>query len=302
MRTAPATIDAMLDQSTARDHSLTLARCVKIVLRDGTEMGFTDHDRDLVVPVSNDSYEPLTYRAGHGLIVGDLDLALGLDADSTEFSAPINELISREAVLARRFNHAKTYIFDVDWTLDEPLPLELMGGSIADSRNERHMAVFEIRSLNDYWNVTVGSLLTPRCRADFGDVKCGVTPVNRLVAVSQVISTMRFAVDIAEDIADDFYRFGEAEFLTGDLAGTWPYEIVAFDSYTHEVETLSPMPGFPEVGDQLFLRNGCSKVKELPADPTVPTCATYQNWRRFRGFDQVPGSDRFLRFPVPGNG
>lgn len=295
MRTAPANIDAMLGTTV-----LTLSRCVKIVLRDGTELGFTDHDENLTVPLANDFYDPLNYRAGHGLIVGDTDLRIGLDADNTEISLPINELVSRSKVLSRRFHMADVYTFETDWTDPAAGAVEMMAGYIAEARPENNMAVFEVRSQADRWNTVIGSLLTPRCRADFGDVKCGVTPVNTPASVAQVISNMRFIVDLDQDYPDDHWRFGSVEFLTGELAGTWPYEIVAFDGYEGEVEVLAPMPGFPEVGDQLFLRNGCSNVK-FTDDPLIPTCATYNNQRRFRGFDQVPGTDRFVRFPIPGS-
>lgn len=296
MRDASPSITTMLGTT-----QLTLARCVKLVLRDGTELGFTDHDRDLVVPMASDFYDPVTYLAGHGLIVGDITLAVGLDSDNTEAKFPINEMISRAHVLSRRFNHADVYLFDVDWTQSVPEPLEIMKGHVADSRAERNAAVFEIRSSADYWNTVVGRLLSPRCTADFGDAQCGATPVNTACAVLQAISNMRFIVDIAADLADDYFRFGEAEFLTGDLAGTWPFEVVAYDGYTQEVEVLSPMPGTPVAGDQLLLRNGCSRVKSSD-DATVPTCLTHNNVRRFRGFDRVPGTDRYLRVPIPGSG
>jgi uncharacterized phage protein (TIGR02218 family) len=294
VRDAPASIAAMLGTT-----QLTLARCAKLVLRDGTELGFTDHDRDLVVPLDNDLYEPITYRAGFGMISGEIDLALGLEADNTEVTFPINEMISRAAVLARRFHMADAYLFDVDWTQDAPEAMEIMAGYVGDARPERNMAIFEIRSQADRWNTTIGRLLNPRCKADFGDVLCGKTPTVYETTVVEAISNMRFRVGLPDNFADDFFRYGTAEFTSGALGSTWPFEIIAFDGYLQEVEVLSPMPGFPANGDTVLLRNGCSRVKKAD-DPTVPTCLTHDNVLRFRGFDQVPGTDRFVRFPIPG--
>jgi len=297
MRTAPASIEAMLGTT-----QLTLARCFKFVLRDGTEMGLTDHDRDLVVPLDNDSYGAITYYAGHGVIIGDIQVTIGLEADNTEASIPIGEMVRREAVLARRFHNADCYIFDADWTQAAPEPLELIAGYIAEARTERNMAVFEIRSQADRWNTVIGALAAPRCRADFGDRLCGATPTNYPAVVSDVLSNLRFMIDVVSlNLADDFFRFGEAEFLTGDLAGTWPYEVVSYDGYTGEVEVLSPMPGLPQAGDQLLLRNGCARIKESD-DPLIPTCVTHDNVRRFRGLDQLPGTDQYLKMPIPGEG
>lgn len=298
MRVAPSTIATMLGTT-----QLSLARCAKFVLRDGTELGFTDHDRDLVVPLFNDFYDPITYLAGHGMIVGDIDLAIGLDADNTEASFPINELISRSGVLSRRFHNADCFLFDVDWATDDPESFDMMAGYVAEARPERNMAVFEIRSQADRWNTVIGSVMSPRCRADFADHWCGATATNYPAEVFEVASNMRFKAVLAGGVVkgEDFFRFGEAEFLTGPLAGTWPYEIVAYDAYEGEVEVLSPMPGFPEPGDQLLLRDGCSRLKESD-DPTIPTCVTHDNVLRFRGQDQVPGTDHYLRFPIPGQG
>lgn len=297
MRTAPSSIDTMLDGTI-----LTLSRCVKMRLRDGFEFGFTDHDRDLTVALDNDFYEPLTYLAGHGLIVGDIDLAVGLESSNTEAKLPISELITREAVLARRFHGAKAFVFDVDWTQDTPQPLEIMAGHIAEPRIERNVAVFEVRDQADFWNVTIGRLLSPRCSADFGDGQCGATVTNHSATVSETLSNMRFKLNFGgPSFADDHFRFGEVEFLSGDLASTWPYEVVRYEGSTGEVEVLSPMPGFAGVGNSALIRIGCSKLKSSD-DPSLPTCLTHQNVGRFRGFDRVPGTDRFVRFPIPGMG
>lgn len=277
---------------------LTLSRCVKIVLRDGTEIGFTDHDVDLVVPLANDLYEPVTYRSGHGMIVGDISLAVGLEADNTEFSFPINEMISRASVLSRRFGMADCYFFDVDWTQPTPSPLAIVAGYIGDVRSEKNMAVFEVRSDADRWNSVIGRLAAPRCTFDFGDSDCRATPTVYATTVLEAISNMRFRVDLPSNYADDFFRFGTVEFTTGALAATWPYEVVSFDGYLQEVEVLAPMPGFPGVGDSVLLRDGCSRVKKAD-DPAIPTCLSHNNVLRFGGLDQIPGTDRFIRMPIP---
>ena len=300
MRDSPASIGTMLSVRTST--TLTLARCVKLVLRDGYEVGFTDHDQPLTVPLSNDSYQPLEYQAADSIEVGDLDLAIGLSADNTEITAPLSALITQTRLLARRFHMADVYIFDVDWTQETPQPLELMAGYITDATPAQGRVRFQVRSQADRWNTVIGRLASPRCSADFGDIKCGVTPTEYPCEIFESTSNMRFTVGgmAGGPYSDDFFRFGTVEFLTGPLADTWPFEIVSYDGYEGEIELLSPMPGFAQVGDQLVVRNGCSKLKRFPDDPTVPTCATYSNQRRFRGFDQMPGSDRFLRFPIPG--
>lgn len=296
MRDAPASIETMLGTT-----QLTLARCIKFVLRDGFEIGFTDHDEDLIVPLSTDISGATTYRAGVSMMVGDMNIAIGLQADNTEVRFPWGELISRANTLSRRFHMAKAYAFDVDWTQTGAslLPLELMAGYVADASPQNNMGVFEIRSNADRWNATVGRIAAPRCTADFGDAQCGAAVTSYPSVVVESISNMRFRIDLPQNLADDFFRFGTVEFVTGALAGTWPYEIVAFDGYSQEIEVLSPMPGFCAVADQVIVKDGCSRVKKAD-DPTVPTCLTHNNVLRFRGLDQLPGTDRYVRFPIPG--
>jgi uncharacterized phage protein (TIGR02218 family) len=280
--------------------SCPLARCVKIKLRDGTIYGFTDHDEDLTVDIG-DGDGPVSYSGDFGMISGDVELAAGFESSSMDLTIPIRDPITRAQLLGRRFNQAFVWIFEVDWSNSFLQPAALMKAWVADVEVQRNAARLEIRSLQDYFNIVIGRIATPRCTATFGDAKCGVARVDDFCTVTQVISNMEFRVDLAGTLSDGFYRFGFAEFQDGPLAGVWEMEVFDYVDATGLVTMLVPMPGFPTVGDSLILRRGCSNVKSA-TDPLVPTCLTYNNVRRFRGFDRFPGSDTFFRMPVPGQG
>lgn len=301
--TLPAAIQEMIDA--APTAPLTLARCVKVTLRDGFSWGFTDHDRDLVVALDSDEYGAITYQAGNALIVGDIDLALGLSADSTEIAFPFGGLVELRQVVGRRLNHATVEIFDVDWSDDSqygPQPYELMKGTINDARGEGPLAVCEVRSQADYWNVVVGELMSPRCSADFGDSLCKMTIIPIQCSVVEVISTQQFRVSIAGSYADNYFKYGTLQFTSGGLADVWVEEVFGYTGSNGMVELTTSLPDAPEVGDTLWIARGCSRIKSLPDDLSVPTCATYENVINFRGFDRVPGSDTYLRMPIPGQG
>lgn len=287
MRDLPASIDAQL---ATNEH--TLARCVRINLRDGSVLAFCDHDEDLVV-------DGITYAAGGGLLIGDIDLAAGLDADNTEVRLPVSETLTRARVLGRRYNQAEVFVFDCDWTADTPEEAELLAGKITEGSLEGQMAVFEVRSAADLFNIVIGSILTPRCRADFGDEQCGVAKFDEPAVVLTVESSVRFTVDLGYDPGDSYFRFGEIEFTSGELEGVPPSEILQYDGSAGLLELIEPLPALPEVGDELNMRQGCSRLKSS-SDPELPTCAYWANVTRFRGFDRVPGSDIYLRLPVPG--
>lgn len=293
MREVPATIAAMLEARAA-----TLAQCVALELRDGTVIGMSDHDNELVVALPG--LGAVTLNPGAGIRLSDIELAVSLDAGTAEFTCPLGPFIGRTEVVGRRFNHAKVWVFDADWSADVPDYVEIMKGLVAEARVAEGVAVFEVRDNNDYWNVTIGSILTPRCRADFADALCGATPVSVAGTVTAVTSSLVFQTSVTA-YADDYFRFGECQFTSGELGSVWPIEIMSFNGTTGEVELYAPAPQAPEIGDGLILRTGCSRLKESD-DPAIPTCFTHDNIPRFRGFDQVPGTDTYVKFAVPGGG
>lgn len=302
--TLPAAIQAMIDAAPAG--SLTIARCVKVTLRDGSEYGFTDHDRDLEIALPSDQYGAVHYQAGNALIVGDIDLALGLSADSTEIAFPFGGLVELREVVGRRLNHATVEIFDVDWS--DPLdpyggePFEVMKGRINDARAEGPMAICEVRSQADYWNQVIGELMSPRCAADFGDERCKATVERIECTVTSVISTQQFSISLAGGYADNYFKYGTLQFLGGGLQDVWIEEVFGYTGASGLVELTTCLPDAPEVGDPLWIAQGCSRIKVLPDDPSIPTCATHENVVNFRGYDRVPGSDTYLRMPIPGQG
>lgn len=296
MRDAPASIDTMLAGT-----ALTLARCVKLRLRDNSELGFIDLDRDVTVALDDDLGYPVEYRAGRGVISGDISLNIRLEADNSEIRIPIGDDVTRAAVKGRRFNQATVWIFDIDHTQDDPAPLALMKGTITESSIEEAVAVFEVRSQADFWNVTIGSVLTPRCRADFGDEQCGVALTWITTTVTAAANNMAVTLDLAGDHPDDYFRYGAIEFLTGELADLPEMEVVDYTGATGALECFAPLAATPQVGDQVRIRRGCSRLKSSD-DESLPTCLSYDNVTRFRGFDRVPGSDVYLKIPTPGSG
>jgi len=296
MRDAPASIDTMLAGRT-----FTLARCVKIQLRDYTEYGFTDLDEDIEIALSTDIYTPLTYKSGEGVLPSDIDLSAGLEADNTELVIPLGASITRAAVLGRRFNQAKVWIFDIDHSQAVPELLAMMKGTITEARIEEGKAVLEVRSQADFWNVTIGSVMTPRCRADFGDTQCGKVPEIATGTILSVTSDMVFQTSLGGLYADQYFRFGEIEFMTGDLADLPAREVVNYTGTTGALEIFDPLSTMPAVGDHFLMSRGCSRLKSS-TDASVPTCLSYNNVTRFRGFDRVPGSDVYLKIAAPGDG
>jgi uncharacterized phage protein (TIGR02218 family) len=289
MRETPTSIIAQLAAVKGN-----LARCVRMQLRDGSALGMVDLDSSILV-------NGQSFRADLGLLSGDIELACGLDADTVDLRIPLRGDITRAAVLGRRYNHATVWIFDCDYMAAAPEEMPMMKGWIAEARIEGSTAIFEVRSYSDNWNLTIGSILTPRCRVDFASIPCGKTKIDDAAVVTAIDNSMEFYVDLAGTLADGYYRFGDLRFTTGVLANAWDLEVFNYTSSSGKVELLTPAPGMMAIGDTLNLRRGCSKLKRSD-DPLIPTCVSYANANRFRAFDRVPGGDVYLRVPIPGQG
>jgi uncharacterized phage protein (TIGR02218 family) len=88
MRPIPAALQTKLDSGVT-----TLARCWKLARRDGVVMGFTDHDRDLVV-------SGVTFRAGTGFTSSEAASRFGLAVDGAEISGALADDSLTDADLA----------------------------------------------------------------------------------------------------------------------------------------------------------------------------------------------------------
>lgn len=294
MRSSSAHMTAML---ATRQHRR--ARCLYLALEDGTVLGITDHDANLLVDMPDISDVPVTYYSNVGITPSDISMSVGLDADSLEVTGPLTALVTKDAVLGKRFSRAMARIFEVDWNAADQGMVPIIGGNVADTNVRGGKFVFEIRSLFDFLNQSIGRLLSPYCSADLGDELCTVPRPTFTAAVVAVTDEYRFQIDLGGVYADDYFLKGAVEFFTGSLAGTKEVEIVGYDGTTADVVLIAPLADEPQIGDQLYIKRGCSKLK-ISADAALPTCKTYNNVLNFRGFDQVPGSDTYLRPALPG--
>lgn len=281
-------------------HSHTRCDMLLLELRDGTSIGITGHDKDLLFDVNGDG--AVTYRARTGILMSDIALQTGLDADNYEVTGPVTETgdFTQERIVGGRFNRARAYLFQVNWRSLASGAIKILAGNVSEARIEGGRFIFEVRSDCDRFNQTVGRLIVNNCDADFGDARCGETPESITGTVSAVTSAMVFTVTFAGAYADDYFNLGTCEFVTGELAGTDRIEI--FDWTSGGVVTLfSPLAEPPAIGDTCTIKTGCSKARRH-SDPTVRTCEFYDNVINFRGFPEIPGTDQVIKPAIPGQG
>jgi uncharacterized phage protein (TIGR02218 family) len=276
---------------------LKLAHCLRLDLRDGTSLGLTSHNRDLSVDLGDGA---ITYRADVGAIPSATTLQIGLDADSLEVRGPISETVTRQAIIGGRYRMARARRFDVRW--DQPTQfMRLMGGKLTEARVEGGAFIWSIRSNADALNQAIGRVLSPQCSWDFGVYdpprsRCQATPQTWTGTVASVTDAMRFSVSWdspAPDAAADLLN-GLVEFTTGDLTGAQPTEVFLLSgSPLNDIELYQPLVETPQVGDAIIATEGCDKLRA--------TCKLKNQIENFGAFPDMPGTDDYVKMPVPGS-
>ena len=257
----------------------TLCSCWKLVRRDGTVLGFTDHDRDI-------AFDGVTYEATAGFTATDIKSSVGLSVDNLDVSSAFTSDRLDELHLASGlYDDATVEIWRVNW--DDPTQRLLeRKGSIGEVRRSGAHFSAEIRGLAHYLNQPKGRLYQFTCDADLGDARCTVALAGftATATISGVLSEKRFAVSGLDTFDAEWFTRGTATFLTGALAG-FKSEIRRHSKTAAAVRIelwqLPPSP--PSPGDTLSIVAGCDK--------TFATCRTkFANGVNFRGFPHIPGN------------
>lgn len=258
----------------------TLCHCWRVTRRDGTVLGFTDHDHDL-------AFDSTTFLAASGFAASDWETLSGLSAPAGDVAGALNsDAISEEDIAAGRYDGAKVEQFLVNWAASaQRLRLKVMEiGEITRSDGDFRA---ELRSVAHKLGQTRGRIYSKRCDASFGDARCGRN-ANAYKESGTVIAApdaSRVTVNGLDGYAQGWFRYGVLTFTSGVNDG------VSADIESHSradgasmLVFWLPLPARPSVGDTFTIVAGCDKSFE--------TCkAKFDNVRNFRGFPHMPGPD-----------
>lgn len=176
--------------------SLTLATCWKIKRRDGTVLGFTAHDRDLVFDLG-DGDGLVTYMASTGFTRSRIENAAGFAVDNLDVQGVLDSsAITAADIRAGRYDFADVRIFEVNYGDLGQGALLLRRGQIGQVRAAGVMFVAEVRGLLERYAQEVGELYSAACRADLGDARCAVR-----LAPPAWLATTAYTVRAARDAA-----------------------------------------------------------------------------------------------------
>jgi len=153
----------------ARIESGAATLCHAWVVRraDGAEIGFTDHDRDLVL-------DGIACRAASGWTVGAADSGVGLTAGSASVAGGLDDAAIREAdINAGVYDGAAVALWRVDWARPE-LRVRLWTATLARIRREGGAFVAELEGPLARLERVVGRTYGRACDAVLGDERCRV--------------------------------------------------------------------------------------------------------------------------------
>jgi uncharacterized phage protein (TIGR02218 family) len=282
MRPVPSALQTKLDSGVT-----TLARCWKVLRRDGMVMGFTDHDRDLVVG-------GVTFRAGTGFSSSEAASRFDLSVDGAEISGALADDSLGDADLAAgRYDAAQVETWLVDWS-EPSLKVLTARATLGEVRREGRAFVAELRGLADLLSQESGRLYTARCGADLGDARCKVDLTNPALRGTGTVGVIEgssiFVASGLDGFADGWFSLGRLLWSSGANNG------LAIEIKEHRLARLTLWQAMPEgiaIGDAFTVTAGCDK--------SFATCrARFANTDNFRGFPQIPGNDFLIGSPVAG--
>jgi uncharacterized phage protein (TIGR02218 family) len=271
-------ISGSLDSHLASEVT-TIATCWKLTRRDTVVMGFTDHDRDVVL-------DGVTYEASTGFTPSAVANNSELSVDNLDVEGVIDSvIITEEDIQAGLYDFSQIEVFIVNYTDLTQGVLNLRTGWLGEIKFGSNRFVAEVRGLMQNLAQGIGELYSPSCRAKFGDDRCGIdiTGFTETGSVTLVTDNQVFK-DSARTEENGWFDGGEITFTTGNNNGL-SMEIKEFRNA--QITLVLPMAYNIEVTDTYSIITGCDK--------SFDTCiAKFSNAINFRGEPHVPGLDKML--------
>lgn len=256
-----------------------LAVCWQVVRMDGVALGFTTHDRALVIA-------GMHYTSAPGMLPSAVVRGDGVEVDTMEVAGALSDdAITADDLAAGRYDGAAVRVFMVDWRSPDaglqPLARGVLGSVEAGVGADAGFAAV-LRGPTAALAVTRVETCSPECRAELGDWRCRVAMRGRMqrrVVVESSGGRLRVA-----GVAADDYLAGRVRVMSGVSAGLSRRVIAVEAGWLVLDEALAMVPGV-----MVELREGCDK--------RFATCVErFGNGANFRGEPHVPGGDLLTRF------
>lgn len=242
--------------------------------------GFTNSDTDI-------TYENITYKAKSGSFPTRVKASGDASVGNMEITTLLVEGLTKDDVWNGVWDSARTEIFLVNVADLADGAIPVIKGWIGNAMLDDSLVRFEIRDLMQALQQRQGEVVTPMCRNDLGDTRCGVdlTSYDDTGSITTLTSQIQFT-DSAATAADGYFTGGKIRFTTGNNAG---YEMDIIKYASKEFTLAYRLPKKLAATDQYVAFAGCDKA--------FSTCkATFSNGDRFRGEPHVPLTEKVSKY------
>jgi uncharacterized phage protein (TIGR02218 family) len=272
MRQVPAALAAHLG-----GEATTTCHCWRVTRPDGTVLGFTEHDEDLL-------FDGTCFLAASGFSASDAEAQAGLAATADEVAGGFSSsAIDEDDLAAGRYDGARVELFLVNWS-DPGQHMLLNVRDIGEVARVGGQFRAELRSLAHKLSQPQGRVYARRCDAALGDARCGVDFAlwRAEGTVVTVIDRSHVMVSGLETFDQGFFERGRISFAGGVNADV--ETVVKQADSSAELSLWLPLEEELAPGTTFEIIAGCDK--------SFATCkARFGNHLNFRGFPHVPGAD-----------
>jgi uncharacterized phage protein (TIGR02218 family) len=305
------TVSAALAAHMAQD-STNLAMLWKVIRTDGTVLGFTNHDTEIVFTDSDDTAsipKTVTYLPLQGMTPSATETTSDMSVSNQESLGFLDsESITEVDLFAGKYDYATIEIRIVNYADLTMGALLWKNATMGEIKTQNGKFTAELRGLEFYMNTNIGETYGPTCRADLGDSRCTIdlslwiqggsvdtvtdlrtfVPNNGLLMVGSATPT--------DPAPADWFVNGVITWLTGANAG-YTMECTSWDGTT--IGMFENLPYIITPVDTFTIEPGC----DFSTGPNG--CGKFSNIDNFRGEPQIPGMDQILIYPnadgsVPG--
>lgn len=235
----------------------TLVFGVRIVRRDGTVLGWTQHDRDQTVTVDG---VPTVLLANPGFTIQSIVSSAGLGVDNTDiYVITADDEMTRADVLARLWDGAKVYFFRYNFKMPASGLIPVKRGSFGNFKPELGQFKVEFRDIRQALQQNTTWIFQEGCRWRLGDARCTVNlAAYTFTATVTVVAGSAQLTAPALTQAVDYFGEGFVHCLTGANAGYPDHKVKSHA--VGGVLTLSESPIYAVLpGDTFAVTAGCRR-------------------------------------------
>jgi uncharacterized phage protein (TIGR02218 family) len=280
---------ALLDH--LQGEATTVCHCWRVTRKDGAVLGFTDHDRALVV--DGVDCEPET-----GFSASEARDSLGLQPDTVDVEGALSsDRIGEEDIAGGLYDGARVETFLVNWRAPDQFALIRTAVIGKMTRSDGRFSA-ELESVMRSLDQPNGRWFRRACDAELGDARCGFDlgqpGFGGAGAVLAVEAADTLLVGGLDGFEAGWFSHGFVTWTEGESVGRRE-RVIAHEARANGVALVLWRDGGRPIapGDAFTIAAGCDK--------RFSTCkAKFSNALNFRGFPHLPGNDAAYGYATDG--